>query len=158
MKKLLVIALCVAGALSLSAQGTLNTFNLGSTVSLGAYTGAFGDVQVTVWAGADASSLAPVHTAPLLNAGGLIAPVEAVVAGVATGSTAAVQLSASAPGFSGIGPVGTSGNLGGGTTPAGGLPAGIGLTLVADGPVIPEPTTWALGLLGAALLFGRRRK
>lgn len=158
MKKLLVIAVCLAGALSLSAQGTLNTLNFGSSVNLGAFTGSFSEVTVTVWAGPDAGSLQAVHTAPLISPIGLIAPVTATVPGVASGSTATVQLSASAPGFSGTGPTGTSAALGGGTTPPGGLPQGIGLTLVADTPVIPEPTTWALGLLGAAMLFIRRRK
>jgi len=152
MKKLLLIALLSAGSLvGASAQGLL-----GGTIQ-GQVSGPDGllNSDVTInWSGGgvDASNtVSPL--APGIFVGSAVA-----VAGAAGGTAGTATLS--------------SGDLSGGSIdytlgdpalPAPGLAFG-NVTLEAANtggggdPVIPEPSTIALGVLGGALLFFRRRK
>lgn len=166
MKKLLVVAICVAGVVTGAAQGTFNFINSvgpvtdGSTGEL-AGAGVFGQV----WAGASADSLSAVGS-PVESIGfGLFNGGQVTVDGLAAGA-AFVQLRAwsggatfseaegNPAGFIGMSDI-ASINLveAGGLAPAPTLPTGA----FATEPV-PEPSTYALAALGAGLLFLRRRK
>jgi hypothetical protein len=181
MKRLLIVAATMIAAVGAYAQGTVNFNNRVTTAGIDApvltfegakIDGAAGFAQL--FAGADANSLvavgAPVNfrtgaAAGYFNGG-------SVDAGLAGGATASLQVrawlasqgstwaaaSASAGGF------GSSAVLNGivlgnpnGAPPT--VPADlVGLAGFSLSQIVPEPTTLALGVLGAAALLIRRRK
>jgi hypothetical protein len=163
MKKLLVIAVCAAGIISAQAQGLI-TFNVVQKVSdpTGNFVGS--DTMGQLFAGPDASSLAPLGSpAASVGAGSWVVG-ELTVPGIPNGGTAFVKMQAwqgaatyaeaTIKGESAIG----QNTLGGGLQP--GPNASIAAFQLIDGggPVVPEPSTVALAILGAAGLFIRRRK
>jgi hypothetical protein len=110
--------------------------------------------QGQYWIGADAASLAPVGSPVNFLGGGLIN------AGVLTATgTVSVQLRASQT-IGGVLHTGMSNVITVTATDAPAPPASLtGLQSFTIQPdAIPEPSTIALGLLGAAALFLRRRK
>jgi hypothetical protein len=180
MKKLLIIAAFMAAALSTSAQGTVNFVNR-ITGTLDAPV--FGIDGVTplngsgfmaqLYAGTSADSLQAVgNPAPFRTGTGAgywnptAAPsTEAlrVVNGIAGGANAFVQVVAwdvasgatyAAAGIKGASPVFQVALGGAGNPPS--TPAV--LTGLQSFSLVPEPSTIALGLLGAAALLLRRRK
>jgi hypothetical protein len=113
-------------------------------------------------------ALTPSTTFRTGNAAGYVNPVDVTVTGVAAGATATLVMRA----FNGTdynsanstikGQSGTFNvALGGGTLPPANL-TGLTAFSLAGGtttpPVVPEPSTIALGALGAAVLLFRRRK
>jgi len=180
MKKLFVILACMVTSLATYGQGSVN-FNTrvipDVDVKIPLSTGGFAegtDFTAQLYGGPAGSAegalvaLTPTTNFRTGNAAGYVVPAGAVtVPGVAEGSPAALQLRVWASGgqFAGGGTfdtslaagksaIITSPNLGGTlTTP----PNLIGLTAFTV-QVVPEPTTIALGLLGAAALLIRRRK
>lgn len=165
MKKLLFVAICVAGIVAGNAQGTYSFSN------------AAGGGLITV----DGAPAPAGTTVELLSGGSAIASTTVLSAGLFIGGDGSVD------GVTGVasfairattagGDTATSDlfdiSLGGGGTPPA-LPGGLGnfpgLDVTTGGgvvdppvdpvdPEIPEPSTIALGALGAALLFFRRRK
>jgi len=141
--------------------GSISGINLGAAVS--GPNGLLGNTaQGQFWIGADANSLAPVGSPVNFLGGGLIN------AGVLTATgTVSVQLRATAT-IGGADFAGQSNVITVTATDAPAPPASLtglqAFTITAVGgggggtPVVPEPSTIALGLLGAAALFLRRRK
>jgi len=179
MKKLVVIAACVGATAMAFGQGQFNLNNRQTADGINAKVthvdgttpldGANGWV-VQAYVGADAGSLAPVGSPVEFRTGaaeGYFAG-GAVDAGVANGTSVMVQIAAwntndgadYATAAANMGAVGMSGIVsvtvdGPPNTP----PNLIGLepwTVSAE--VIPEPSTFALGLLGIGALMLRRRK
>lgn len=157
MKKLLCVAICAISVMAAQA-GSISGINLGAPVS--GINGPLGaTAQGQFWIGADANSLAPVGSPVNFLGGGLIN------AGVLTATgTVAVQLRATET-VGGVDYAGQSNVITVTATDAPAPPASLtglqSFTLTASGgptPVVPEPSTIALGLLGAAALFLRRRK
>jgi hypothetical protein len=180
MKKLFVILACMVASVATYAQGTVNfsTRQIPDVdVKIPLSTGGFAegaDYTAQLYggpAGSPESALVPLTPTTALRTGaaaGYVVPAGSVaVPGVAEGSRAALQLRVWASG----GP-----NAGGGTfdtslasgksnifdsPPLGGTlttpPNLIGLTAFTVN-VVPEPTTIALGILGAFALLLRRRK
>jgi hypothetical protein len=184
MKKIITIACMLAGISAYAADGTVNFNNYVSSSGINApifwidgTTKLAGTAYLAqLYAGASASTLAAVGDALPFRTGagaGLINPTGVdttrTIPGLAAGSQAFVQIRAwdaatgstyeaalaagGATGFSSTLTV-TTGNAG--SPPS--LPADLvglqGFSL----QVIPEPSTLALGILGAALLVIRRRK
>ena len=182
MKKLLVVAVALLAATGAWAQGSL-TFSNGAQgvnapdfVGAGTAVKAFGPTYAAQLyvapAGTTDQSLftavgSPFAYSTLVAQAGYFFGGQYVVPNFATGTTIAVQVrgfnttqgadfatAKNAPGaeigFSNIIPV----TLGGGQTPDPNL---VGLTSFNIG-VVPEPSTIALGLIGAAALLLRRRR
>ena len=166
MKKLLLAALCVAATLSASAQGTVNFANIGAGVSApvsgpGGLLGAGFTAQLQLADGTNVGDPAPFLANGLFSGGSRVIP------GVAGGSAATLQVFVSNADGS---ITGTSGQVtvtlaNPNATPVPETPAalaGLSAFTVAAGavapPVIPEPSTIALALLGGAALLFRRRK
>lgn len=186
MKKLLTLAAVLATSLSIQAQGTVNfanrvaggvlsapIFDVGGTVGL-AGTAFFAQIYAGPAGTADAALTAqgsPVTFSSNAALAGFVNASTVTITGVAPGGTARVIVKAWESSFAtfaaavaGNGKNGSStsfdvGPLGG--TPASGPPLTnpnlIGLTQFSLTQV-PEPGTLALGVLGAAALFLRRRK
>jgi len=180
MKKLFVILACMVTTLATYGQGQVN-FNTrvipDVDIKVPLSTGGFAegtDFTAQLFGGPVGTAenaltpLTPTTTFRSGNAAGYVTPAGAVtVPGVAEGAPAALQLRVWATSgqyagggtfdtslASGKSAVFTSPNLGGTlTTP----PNLVGLTAFTV-TVVPEPTTIALGLLGAAALLLRRRK
>jgi len=180
MKKILLAAACVAATIGALAQGTVNFSNLpGAIGGAGApihdtdgTTGLAGTAFFAqLYAGPDAGSLAPIGAAVNFRTGagaGFVtaADLSRAIATVAPGATAQVQVRAwrasdgatydaavAAGGHYGFSNVFTVATGGSGTPPS--LPANlVGLQSFS---LIPEPSTIALGALGAAALLLRRR-
>lgn len=168
MKKLLIVAICAVGILSGQAQGLINFVNLSGPVSNNDTGDLLGPEAVgQIWAGADAGSLAPVGDPLAFAGGGIIVGPEVAIPGVAGGATAFVQLRAwdatfasfaeaqAGLGANGFSDVVESPAL---KTPGALLPAPNLNTTAFGITAIPEPSTIALAILGAAALFIRRRK
>jgi hypothetical protein len=169
MKKLLIVAICVAGVLSAQAQGLINFLNISGSVTTVSGALAAGETLGQLWAGTAADSLAAVGDPLAFVGGGTINGGEVAIPGVAGGSTAFVQLRAwdAASGadyasatIKGESNVATSPALktAGALLPAPFLNTDAFQLADVGGPVIPEPSTVALAILGAAGLFIRRRK
>jgi hypothetical protein len=164
MKKLIVLAICMAGVLAAQAQGTVQFANVGGGVN-NAVIGADG---APVGAGATVllfvSDTAPtaidpagaVGTASIL-ANGLFSGGGVTLPNVAAGSTVSLVIGVTGTG----GPdlyAGPFSNATGGVGSPPSTPAFLtGLNDAVWTPV-PEPSTIALGILGAGLLLWRRRK
>lgn len=114
--------------------------------------------------GGQLTPLTPTTTFRTGNAAGFVVPVDVAVPGVPAGGTATFVMRAfngatfeTSTQFGESNPV-TVSSLGG-VPPGGGPPLTSPTLSGLNGfVVIPEPTTLALGALGAALLFLRRRK
>jgi hypothetical protein len=175
MKKLLFVAACALAVVNAAAQGTVNFSNLGVGLNQPIYdtddTTKIGTgYSIGLWAGADAGSLAPVAGATVASgANGLFFGGTKAIAGQAGGTrpflevrvwdSAATSYDAAIAGGQ---KYGTSGAFQIGaplgdpaaqppTTPA----TLVGLPRIT---LVPEPSTIALGVLGAAALLLRRRK
>lgn len=175
MKKLLLTAAAMMVAVGVYAQGSVNFANFASGVDAPVFdvdntTALDGNTYMAqLYAGADEASLAPVGAAvPFLSGAGAgyWAPTARQIASVAPGSPAAVQVRAwnttTGADWDSALIRGESAVL---TVTTGGAGAPPSLPAVMTGlesfslVVIPEPSTIALGVLGAAaLLFARRRK
>jgi hypothetical protein len=176
MKKLLVTLVAVLASATAFGQGTINFNNLVSAAGInapvfkpdgttGAGAGAGANAQLFLLAGGVYTALTPAttfRTSPAGPAQGyVVAPATAVtVPGVAGGAQATVVLRA----WEGAGTYDAAAirgesspitiTLGGAGAPPS-LPANlVGLTSFS---MVPEPSTLALGLLGAAALLYRRR-
>lgn len=184
MKKTLITAACVVATLSAMAQGTVNfnnspaaiggtgapVFNIDGVTKLGS---AF---VAQLYAGPVGGSLAPVGVflpfrdgagAGFINSTG--ADTSRTIPGIAAGTPADVQIRAWATSggatyeaavasgaLYGFSPILSLGATGGAGEPPG-LPVNL-IGLQSFNLVVPEPSTIALGLLGAAALLLRRRK
>ena len=169
MKKVLLAALFVAATLSASAQGTVSFANVGGGVNApvsigGELAGSGFSAQLQLADGTNVGAPAP------FLANGLFSGGVRTIDGVAGGSAADLQVAVVDADGNVIGVSDAfSVTLGGGGTPPG-PPAGLAglspLDLPAPGqgggpvvdPVIPEPSTIALAILGGAALLFRRRK
>jgi len=186
MKKLLIVLACVAATVMVSGQGTIDVRNK-ATGPNGAVDAPIFDVG-GVTKLADVTFLAQVYAGPAgnLTAIGTAMPFRTgtgagyynagatftyEVPGVALGGTASVQLKVweAAAGTYDAAAAGTTYKFGASTvfplaTGGAGSPAAlasalVGLTSFSLGVnAVPEPSTLALGLLGAAALLLRRRK
>jgi hypothetical protein len=179
MKKLVVIAACVGATAMAFGQGTFNLNNRQTADGINAIVthmdgmtaidGADGWV-VQAWVGADAGSLAPVGTPVEFRTGaaqGYFAG-GAVDAGVANGTEVMIQVAAWN--------INDGADVLAAQAAGGAVGLSIPVTVTVDGPpntppnlvglepwmvsaeVIPEPSTFALGLLGIGALMLRRRK
>jgi PEP-CTERM motif len=178
MKKILLIAgLAIAGLVSTYGQGTVNFANLGPGVNapvndINGTTRLGAGFLAQLYAGPDASSLAPVGTptgflaaAPGYFQGGVV-----TIATVAPGTVGTFRVHAwdsvggTVNSFAAAQAAGAkygSGNIFTVATGGAGTPPGAPSTLVGQTSfnLVPEPSTIALGVLGAAgLLMIRRRK
>ena len=181
MKKLIAIAAVVAATIAAQAQGTVNFANRVTASGIdakvlgtdgAALSGA--GFMAQLYAGASASSLAAVGSPVPFRTGaaaGYVASSTLTVAGIAGGANASVAMrawdastgatyeAATVKGSSAV----LSIVLGGAGSPPS-LPAdltgltGFSLSGSAPGGNVPEPSTIALGILGAGALFLRRRK
>ena len=161
MKKLVLSALCALATLSAAAQGTVNFANVGGGVNapvsgpdglLGAGFTAQLQLEDGTAVGAPANFLA----------NGLFSGGARTIDGAAGGASATLQVFASnADGsLSGTSAPFTV-TLGGGGTPPAPPSALSGLSsfsVSGGAPVIPEPSTITLAVLGGAALMFRRRK
>jgi hypothetical protein len=182
MKKLIISAICVLAALSAYGQGSVNFTNFAPPIDAPVF-GVDGTTRLSgagfmaqLYAGPAGGALAAIGApAPFLAGGGAgyFNAGSRAIAAVAPGAAADLQVrawDASAgstyeAALAAGGAAGVSGVLAGITTGGAGsppsLPANLtGLTSFSlmPGAVIPEPSTIALGLLGAGLLMFRRRK
>lgn len=158
MKKFVLSVLCAVVSLSAYGQGTILLSNIGGAPVTVGGAAAGNTVQVSF---ATADSALVGKTANVLGAGFFSAG-ESTLEGL-TG-TVDLRLAGSADSgatwsFSDTFSV-TLGNPGGvPPTPAANAASSIpGLDISAGGPVIPEPSTIALAVLGGAALMFRRRK
>jgi hypothetical protein len=184
MKKLLISAVCVLAALSAAAQGALNFNNKVSAIGLDAPVMDFNGVNLDstylaqlYFSAPGANSFSSVGDAlPFRSGAGAGyfntsgADTGRVIPGFASGATVDVRVHAWDGAFStyedavaGMGAAGFSPTLsvtlGGGTVTPPNLVGLSSFQLSAGGTVgVPEPSTIALGLLGAGLLLFRRRK
>jgi hypothetical protein len=177
MKKLLVTLAAVLVSASVLGQGTINfatriagivdapVFKPDGVTGAGAGTAANAQLFL-VGAGGALTPLTPVTTFRATPAGAAqnyVIPVEVTVPGVATGGSATVRLRAwEGASYDTASVFGQSAdlvvnNLGG---PVTGAPPATPANLAGlqGFTMIPEPSTMALGLLGAAALLYRRRK
>ena len=170
MKKAIAIVACLAGLACVQALGekTVVFANLASGVNApitlltadGDRVPVGTDYLAQLWAGPSADAITkvgdPVGFAPVagyFNGGNR--DVEAAIAGGNGDSVIVIQAyKADTPSMVGLSAPITiaAANLGGGTVPPSVLSG------LASFAIVPEPSTIALGLLGAAFLFLRRRK
>ena len=181
MKKLIAIAAVVVATIAAQAQGTINFANRGAFAANGTDAKVLGvsgapldgaGFMAQLYVGASASSLAAVGSPVPFRTGAAAGFVSAstVTTGLAGGAAASVAMRAwdasTGANYDAATTRGSSAVLsvvlgGGGSPPA--VPvdlAGLaGFSLAGAGPAnIPEPSTVALGLIGAGALFLRRRK
>lgn len=173
MKKLVILAAALVMSVSAYAQGTvlfnnLNpaagvnapVFNVGGTDRLSG-----SQFKAQLWAGASEATLAPVAVADFRTGtgAGYFVGGSTTVPGIAGGNSAVIQVrawdSATGADFNSAGLKGSSKSftvtLGGAGNPPS-LPAAlVGLESFS---LVPEPSTIALALVGAAALLFRRRK
>lgn len=178
MKKLLLVAACIVASVGALAQGTILFNNVAAGTVAGKITDADGTglagtaFLAQLYAGADATSLAPVGTAVTFRTGaaaGFVNASTVAIPGVASGVVASfLQVRAwdatggatydaavsSGKHFGSSAIFASDGPLGGGGSPPA-TPAG--LKNFKGFSLIPEPSTIALGVLGAAALLLRRR-
>jgi len=181
MKKLIAIAAVVVATIAAQAQGTINFAN--RVVSSGIDAKVLGTsgapldgagFMAQLYVGGSASSLAAVGSPVPFRTGaaaGYVTSSTVTVGSIAGGSAASVAMRAwdasTGASYDAATVRGSSAVLsivlgGGGSPPA--VPAdltgltGFSLAGTGPGPAVPEPTTVALGLLGAGALFLRRRK
>jgi len=163
-KTLTVTAFAALLAVNVVAQGTFNGLNNTAAISVDGTLAGAGEAQGQWMGGAAAGSIAPVGPVLDVLANGLVSGGQIGIDGTSAGGEGFVALQAWATGNEGnpsqTATVSVS-PLGGGTPPTPGPRpdfGGGGLD-VSSSPIIPEPSTIALTLLGAAaLLFVRRRK
>jgi hypothetical protein len=177
MKKLLVTLAAVLVSASTFGQGTINFNNLVSSAGIdapvykpdgvtGAGAGTQANAQLFLVTGTTFTALTPATTFRATPAGAaqryVTPPAPVVVPNIAGGSQATVVLRAWEGASYDTATVRGQSNpititLGGGGSPPA-VPANlVGLTTF-NMTAIPEPSTMALGLLGAAALLYRRRK
>lgn len=182
MKKLIAIAAVVVATIAAQAQGTLNFANRGAFAANGTdapVTSASGarldgpGFMAQLYVGSSPTSLAPAGSPVPFRTGAAAGFVTAstVTTSLPAGSTASVAFrawDASTGSSYDLATVRGSSSIlsivlgGAGAPPS--VPADLtGLASFAlagtgPGPVVPEPSTVALGLLGAGALFLRRRK
>lgn len=160
MKKLIVLAICMAGVLSAQAQGTVQFANVGGGVSAGV-PGAEAGWTAQLWAGASEDSLAAVGSAanitPNAALGGLFAGGVVAVDTITPGNQGFFQVYITVPGGTDLVTSVFQNATGGAGNPPSAPAALTGLNGLTYDPV-PEPSTIALGILGAGLLLWRRRK
>lgn len=182
MKRTLLAIAALCAAVGVLAQGTVNFATDGYTLGdarpitdVDGTTPLFGDAFLgQLYAGADAASLAPIGDAVAFLddfgdalLAGVVSGGTRSIASVAPGADAVVEVRAWQASDGGTyeaaeaagGKVGKSAQFtvttgGAGSPPS--LPAN--LTGFASFSLVPEPSTAALGLLGAAALLLRRRK
>lgn len=177
MKKLIVTLAALLVTVAAYGQGAV-TFNnrvtgvVDAKVTLADGTGAGAGFTAQLYGGPAGTAvdklvaLTPSTTFRTGNAVGYVNPVDVTVTGVAAGAQATLVMRAfNGTDFNSATTKGTSGAitiaLGGGTLPPANLTGLTGFQLsggTTPGPVIPEPSTIALGALGAAMLLFRRRK
>src|SRR4051812_33893317 len=173
MKKLLIISAlaCVCALFDTRAQGTLNLSNLqpgqelmvgppfAPAVGPGSIPGSYAQLFFggTGEIGSGTALTPLVSFFPDAGATQWLVPTDFTVPGAAPGTTAIFYLEISGPTFPTTRSGAFTSNLGG-TLPSGvSLPAGDTSTL--QGFVfVPEPSTIALGIIGATVLLLRRRK
>lgn len=182
MKRTLLAIAALCAAVGVLAQGTVNFTNDGYTLGdarpvfdVDGTSPLFGDAFLAqLYAGPDAGSLAPVgNAAPFFddfgdaNLAGVFSDGNRVIETVAPGADAVIEVRAWAAADGGTyeaaeaagGKVGKSAQFtvatGGAGSPPG-LPAN--LAGFSSFSLVPEPSTAALGLLGAFALLLRRRK
>lgn len=119
--------------------------------------------KAQIYAGADVASLkavTPTASFRTGNAAGYVSPIDLTIPGIAPGTKATVVVRAyngatfeSSSIFGSSAPITIT--LGGAGTPPG---PGAELTGLASFTLVPEPSTIALGILGAAALLLRRRR
>jgi hypothetical protein len=188
MKKLIISAICVLAALGAYGQGTINftnfnppldapVFDIGGMASNTRLDGSgfmaqlyAGPVGGTLEAIGAASPFLSGAGAGYFNGGtrtiatvapGVMADVQVRAWNVGSGSTFEAAMTAGTGyGMSGTLTLVTGGDTAGGTQPPTSPSALSGLQSfeLVGGGTIPEPSTIALGLLGAGLLVFRRRK
>lgn len=178
MKRLLLASAFVAAAATAMAQGTVKFSNYSTVDGINAPVFAPGGVKLgsaylgQLYAGPTADSLTPVGIGTGFKdaagvGSGYIIGGTATIGNVAPGATAFIQLRAwEAAGGTSYEAAQASGKMfgssttlqivtgGGGSPPA--VPAP--LTGLASFTLVPEPSTLALGVLGAAALLLRRRR
>lgn len=160
MKKAVIAILSVAVSVGIHAQGTFNATGLATAKIVDEAGNGVQGASVQFLAGASADSLSAVGSTTTLP-GGLFTAGALTVPGVAGGNTAFIQINASLGDLTGSSAPFQVTLGGGGTPPAppAQIAAAIGGNIVLAGEVIiPEPTTVALGLIGGAALFLRRRR
>jgi hypothetical protein len=177
MKRLLLASAFVAAAATAMAQGTVKFSNYSTVDGINSPVYAPGNVKLgsaylgQLYAGPTADSLAPVGTATAFKdaagvGSGYVIAGTVTIGSVTAGNNAFIQLRAweAAGGTSyeaaqaagkqfGSSATLTIATGGGGSPPA--VPAP--LTGLASFTLVPEPSTLALGMLGAAALLLRRR-
>lgn len=165
MKKTLVAALLALATVGAYAQGTVNFANVGGGVNapVSGPNGLLGaGFSAQLYAGASADSLAAVGAPANFLANGLFSGGARTITGVAGGATAWIRVDAmsadgSLTGSSNVFSV-TAGGAGTPPSPPSSLTGLQSFSVSAAGPVIPEPSTVALALLGGiAFLFARRK-
>lgn len=172
MKKTIMAIICAAATVGAYAQGTIAFQNIGGGVNAPVTmdgTGVGTDFMAQLYAGSDAASLAAVGSPVAFAGNGFFSGGTLNIPGVAPGATGTFQVRAwdSASGGSfeaataAAGIVGESNVFQNDTGGAGAPPGPPGFLTNLQGfsvAPVPEPTTIALGLIGAAALFLRRRK
>lgn len=179
MKKLLIIAAALVTSASVYAQGTVNFANLvpaagisAPVFDVGGVTGLGNTFRAQLYGGASGSAEAALTaqgTPASFLASGFFSAGPVSVSGVALGAPATVQVRAWDGAFATYeaalaanGKVGKSALLNIATTGGVGSPPSVPADLVGlqsfSLTQVPEPGTLALGVLGAAALFLRRRK
>jgi hypothetical protein len=173
MKKILITAAAVLVSVTVFGQGQLTFGNIGGGVDAPIFDNAGAKLDgsnymAQLYAGpsgtAEASLVAVGAAIPFLSGAGAgyFTPAVRTISGVDSGANAAVQVRAwdvtsgstwEAATIRGQSSVIDPQVLGGGTTPA------TSMSSLQSFSLVPEPSTIALGLIGAvALVFARRRK
>jgi hypothetical protein len=171
MKKLIIALATIMVTAVAYGQGTVQLNNrivgtVDAKILLPDGTGAGAGYTAQLWGGPQGGTLAgltPTTTFRTGNAAGYVNAVDVMVPGVGAGQTASLQLRAfNGADFASSAIKGQSGtidvSLGGGNLPPAALAGLSGFSLAGGSPVIPEPSTIALGVLGLAALMVRRRK
>lgn len=158
MKKIILSALCALATLSASAQSEVNLLNLGAPVTFnGSLLGAADGFTATVGI-VDGGSFTAIKSNIPFAANGLFSGGKGAL-GVAYGTSVNLRVDVSNGTFSGSSNVFPA-SQGSATLPASNLGTlGMaGFDIDGSTPVIPEPSTIALAVLGGAALMLRRRK
>jgi hypothetical protein len=170
MKKLIIALAAIAMTTAAFAQGTVQLNNripgvVDARVLLPNGSGAGAGFTAQLWGGPEGGALAPLTPTTTFRdssaaAMGYVNAVDVSIPGVAAGGKATVELRAfngadygSSTIFGKSAPLNVS--VGGGNLPPAAL---AGLNGGQPINLVPEPSTIALGILGAALLLIRRRK
>ena len=163
MKKLIIAMAALLVSISAYGQGAVTFNNRITGVVVAQVTDSKGAGVSDGWeaqlfggpVGGALVALTPKTTFRTGAAAGYVVPVDVVVPGVAAGATASLQMKAFTTDGKGSGASKVFNvSLGGGTLPPANL---VGLEAFTV-TLVPEPTTIALGILGAAGLLALRRR